>query len=313
MSVPASINSAWDEYRGWAVRARELQKSSQNWNKADVICAAAAALLGAAATQTAGVPSFGKALSLLAAVAAALTPILGKEILAIGSEAKWIRTRATAEAIKSECYRFAAGAGDYVGADAAMNFNKRLEVLTADAVRAGLSPLQNPVDNEHDKRRPSAPLDPDWYMTSRIEDQIKYYRDRQAEHEHAVTQLRYVALGASVLAAVFGVAGVTDQQVFAPWVAALMTVATTVAAYGLLDRRQYLAASFGAMATSLGRVKGIYGSLTTPELVTQAENLMQSEHAAWTERMTKMIPAPITAAVPAPTLAKAQQETSRAE
>jgi len=74
------IDTAWDEYRGWALRARELQSSSQRWNRAALICAALAAALGAAATQTAGDPSAGKVLSLLAAVAAALTPILGKEI-----------------------------------------------------------------------------------------------------------------------------------------------------------------------------------------------------------------------------------------
>jgi hypothetical protein len=75
-------------------------------------------------------------LSLLAAVAAALTPILGKEILSLGAEAKWIRARATAEAIKSECFRFAAQAGDYAGADAPTKFTQLLQQLSAAAAQA---------------------------------------------------------------------------------------------------------------------------------------------------------------------------------
>jgi len=60
----------------------------------------------------------GRALAFLAAVAAAKAPILGREILSVDSEARWIRARATAEAIKSECFRFAAQLGDYAGSSA---------------------------------------------------------------------------------------------------------------------------------------------------------------------------------------------------
>jgi hypothetical protein len=106
-------------------------------------------------------------LSLLAAVAAALTPILGKEILSLGAEAKWIRARATAEAIKSECFRFAAGAGDYPGADAQEKFAEHLSQLSEEARKAQLFALQDPVPASGDRRRPSLPLDPKWYMASR--------------------------------------------------------------------------------------------------------------------------------------------------
>jgi hypothetical protein len=138
-------------------------------------------VLGAAATQTAGDPIIGKVLSLLAAVAAALTPILGKEILSLGAEAKWIRARATAEAIKSECFRFAAQAGDYAGADAPTKLTQRVQKLSAAAVQAQLAPLQDPVTDKGDKRRPSSPLDAKWHIANRIVDQIKFYRKKQLD------------------------------------------------------------------------------------------------------------------------------------
>jgi hypothetical protein len=72
----------------------------------------------------------------------------------------------------------------------------------------------------------------------------------------------------------------------------MTTIATAIVAYGLLDRREHLAATFGAMATSLGRIKERAGSIAFVELVTRAEDLMQSEHAAWTEVMTRTITKP---------------------
>jgi hypothetical protein len=75
------IDTAWDEYRAWAARARELQKSSQNWITAALVSATAAAVFGAGAIQAAGYPRVAQALSLAAAVAAGAVPILGKEIL----------------------------------------------------------------------------------------------------------------------------------------------------------------------------------------------------------------------------------------
>jgi hypothetical protein len=295
------IDTAWDEYRGWAKRARELQSSSQNWSKAALACAAAAAILGAAATQAGDVRYLGAALALAAAVAAALIPLVGRELLSLGGEAKYIRARATAEAIKSECYRLAAGAGDYAGADAASRFLKRLEGLTRDAVTAQVAPLPDPVGGKGDRRRPSAPLDLDWYKADRINDQIAYFIARQQHHEQAVQRLRWVSFAASAVAAVFGVLAATYQQIFAPWIAALTTIAASVAAYGLLERRQYLAASFGAMATSLARLRNVADDIKPADLVTQVEDLLQSEHLAWTERMTKTIPAPSTTPRPART------------
>jgi SMODS and SLOG-associating 2TM effector domain 1/Protein of unknown function (DUF4231) len=287
-----TIETAWDEYRGWSARARELQSSAQRWNRAALISAGTAAVLGAAATQAAGDAALGKTLSLLAAMAAALTPILGKEILSSGSETKWIRARATAEAIKSECFRFAARAGDYAKPDAEDVFIARRNELALNAAKDGLTQKSTPAGAAGDKRRPPDVLDAAWYIPSRIDDQITYYSTKQGEHEQAAKRLRYLAFASSAAAALFGVAGLANQQVFAPWIGAMTTIATAIAAYGLLDRREHLAATFGAMATSLGRIKERAGSIAFVELVTRAEDLMQSEHAAWTEVMTRTVTKP---------------------
>ena len=73
------IDTAWDEYRAWAARARELQKTSQLWNTLALVAAGTAAVFGAAALQTATHPPIATTLSLAAAIAAGAVPFLARK------------------------------------------------------------------------------------------------------------------------------------------------------------------------------------------------------------------------------------------
>ena len=70
----------------------------------------------------------------------------------------------------------------------------------------------------------------------------------------------------------------------------MTTITVAVMAYGLLDRRQYLAATYGAMATRLSRIKEMFSEATVDlaALVTTTEDLLQTEHAAWSEQMSRV-------------------------
>src|ERR1700739_4328467 len=131
------IEEAWNEFRGWAKRARTLQTSSRQWSRVALVCAGLAAILGTAASQVTDGSILGRTLAFLAAVVAAVTPIFGREILSVESEARWIRARATAEAIKSECFRFAAQLGDYAVSSGTSSFIAKRNTLTEQAERAG--------------------------------------------------------------------------------------------------------------------------------------------------------------------------------
>jgi len=293
------IEEAWNEYRGWAKRARALQTSSRRWSRAALVCVGLVAIFGAAASQTTGGSISGRTLAFLAAALAAITPILGREILSVDSEARWVRARATAEAIKSECFRFAAGLGDYAGSSARSALIAKRNTLTEGAERAGLTPLPDPVPSSGDARRPPLPLTAPWYIEHRLDEQMRYYANGQAENERGVRLYRVAGFAAALIAAILGVAGSNfGQQWFAPWIGVLTTVAASAAAYGLLDRRQYLAGTYGAMVTRLSRVKELFadGAGNLADLVTATEDLLQSEHGAWVERMTQTIAAPRAAA-----------------
>ncbi len=109
------LRTAWNAYRGWAKRARDLQAAAGRWNLVALACVVLAAFCGAATSLVPAAPdpwnALGTWLASAAAVAAAVGAYLGREILGSGKEGGWIQARATAEGIKSECFRYAARAG----------------------------------------------------------------------------------------------------------------------------------------------------------------------------------------------------------
>ncbi len=285
------IENAWTEYRAWARRARMMQAASRRWSKIALAMAALAAVLGCAAGQAGIANTPGRVLAFLAAAAAAVTPVLGRDILDAKREAGWIRARATAEAIKSECFRFAAGIGPYGAAGAAAAFALRRAALAEPATREGLTSLPDP-DQRPDTRQPPVAIDANWYLANRLREQRdRFYLPGQERHERAARNLRATSLCLSIAAALTGAAaGALNAVWLAPWIGVISSIGALLVAYGLLDRRQFLAATYAAMAASLSRIEETSVDLTS--LVNCTEALLEGEHAGWTERMSKSVPPP---------------------
>jgi len=289
------LRQVWNAYRGWAKLARDMQSRTQQWNLAALLCVIAAAVFGAIASVA---PNAASALIAGAAtVASAVGAFLGRQIVGSGDESGWIQARAVAEGIKSECYRYAARAGAYAAdpavqkADADAASAKALAARTAELAKAatdkGLVRGDNPVpQGGSDKREPPTPMTKEWYATGRIQDQIDYYRGAVERNRKAADQLWWVAFTAGLAAVVAGALGVWQQQ-FAPWIGAATTIAASIAAYGLIDRRKYLIASFAAMQSRLEEILGLdkEAPMSLPDLVMTAEDLLDGEHRAWLPQM----------------------------
>jgi hypothetical protein len=305
------IEQAWNEYRGWAKRARSLQAKTDRWNFWALFALVVTGALGAAsgffgANATDWLPGwlshgqFATALACAAAVSSALSLYVGRQALAVSAESGWLRARATAEAIKSECFRFAGGVADYApdkasDGDAASAFIERRKAIAARAAGDSLTPEDDPVGPAGDDRRPSHPMTDKWYLTNRIDGQIAFYKQGQEKNENAYQRLQlWSFVAGAVIAAVSAVAAVYGAR-FAAWTGALTTVGAAVGAYGLAERQKYLAASYAPMKANLERLKERYlvGGASLQALVAIAEDLMESEHAAWIDQMAKTIrPAP---------------------
>ena len=243
---------------------------------------------------------FATALACAAAIASALSLYVGRQALAVGAESGWLRARATAEAIKSECFRFAGGVGDYApgkasDGDTATAFIDRRKAIAARAAGDSLTPEDDPVGPAGDDRRPSRPMTDKWYLTNRIDGQVEFYRQGQEKNENAYQRLQlWSFIAGAVIAAVSAIAAVYGAR-FAAWTGALTTAGAAVSAYGLAERQKYLAASYAAMKANLERLKERYlvGGVTLESLVATAEDLMETEHAAWIDQLAKTIrPAP---------------------
>jgi hypothetical protein len=284
------LRQAWNAYRGWAMRARDLQSRTQQWNLTALLCVVAAAVFGAIASVA---PNTASAwIAGAATVASAVGAFLGRQIVGSGDESGWVQARAVAEGIKSECYAYAARAGAYALADA--DAAKALAARTAELAKAatdkGLVRGDNPVpEGGSDKREPPTPMTKDWYATGRIQDQIDYYRGAVTRNRKAADQLWWVAFAAGLAAVVAGALGVWQQQI-APWIGAATTIAASIAAYGLIDRRKYLIASYAAMQSRLEEILGLdkEAPMSLADFVMTTEDLLDGEHKAWLPQMLGM-------------------------
>ena len=171
-------------------------------------------------------------------------------------------------------------------ADAARALAARTDAIAKQAIDKGLVRPNNPVPASGDKREPPVPLTADWYKQGRLQDQIDYYAQACKKNQKVVDQLWWVAFAAGVAAVVFGGLGTWAQQ-FAPWIGAMTTIAASIAAYGLIDRRKYLIGSYAAMQSSLEQILGLDKEvpMSIADLVTATEDLLEGEHKAWLPQM----------------------------
>jgi hypothetical protein len=306
------LNQAWKDYQAWAKLARDMQAATGQWNLAALLCVVVAALCGAATTLFPAAPNgtgaVAATLAGAAALASAVGAYFGREILGSGNEASWIQARATAEAIKSECFRYAARAGAYASADdveAAEALERRSREIAQQARDKGLVPADGPFETSERNPIPPASMDKAWYKTNRIGGdhggQIKYYLDARKKNRTMASYLWWLAFVSGFLAVAFGALGATVAQHFAPWIGSVTTIAAAVAAFGLLDRRKHLVASYAATQSSLERILAMddLKPASLPDLVTTTEDLLDSEHKAWLPQMLAMQHQPPAATQPA--------------
>jgi predicted ATP-binding protein involved in virulence len=283
----AVLRMAWSAYRGWAKLARDMQSRTQGWNLAALLCVVAAAVFGAVASVAPNLWSTFAALA--AALTSAVGVFLGRHIIGSWSEAKSMQARATAEGIRSECYRYAARAAVYYQLDdagAAKALAARTAEIAKDATDKGLVRANDPVPASGDRRAPPVPLTTDWYKKNRILDQIAYYQQARKKNQRAAKERWWVFFAACLAAVGLGAFGLVAQR-FAPWIGAMTTIAALIAVYSLIDRRKYLIGSYAAMESNLEGVIRLDADapMNIVDLVTTTENLFEVEYKALLPQM----------------------------
>lgn len=139
-------------------------------------------------------------------------------------------------------------------------------------------------------RGPPTAMSAEWYMANRLDEQEAWFNKRQVENEAAVRQARRISLFFAALAAVMGaLAGFAGEARFAPAIAAATTAAAALAAYGLINRRQFLAASYAAASHQLRslRLMASARAYDLRQLVEAGEDLLSAENRTWANRLAE--------------------------
>lgn len=298
----AAIAVAWGQYQDWAALARASQSATRYWNLAALVLGVTTALLGALTSHLAAVPDAAAVCGLLAAGTSGLGTYLGRQIFADRNEDRWVEARSVAEAIKSEIFRFAADSGDYSAATLAGRNARDVFAARIAHLVGGKNP-PTPAAEQLPPPEGLASMTHACYLSTRIDDQIAFYAKGQKRHDDAAERIEWIAIAGAALTIVLGVAA-SQEPSYAPAVAALTTAVAAIVAFGLLERRRNIAASYGRMRMALLWIKDPQRNSPLPLLVARTEDLLATEHGAWVTHMRQKADAP----PPAPRLDESAAE-----
>mgnify|MGYP005841263621 CR=1 FL=1 len=297
-----TIDDLWQTRNGWAVASQRFQAQTQFARHAQLGMIIAGAILAtAAATGLFGVDNeaisaWERALAGLGAMCLTLVTVIQLRFLSIAQVERWPRARSVAEAIKSEVFRFQAGAHPYEKTETDEDLKAALLALTKavdghialaddllpDVVRAPFSSGGAP-----------GPLDRNGYLRDRVDEQIQhFYLPRSRDHARAGRRARLAMTALSLAGAVISALMVSGMVAGAgAWVSVLTTVSLAISTHASLQRSDFLAVAYSKQARRLKRLKQDWmlgGSPATwTDFVDQCEDTISAENRAWMAEMVR--------------------------
>jgi hypothetical protein len=295
-----TLEFVWGQHRSWAATARTLKNQiTRNGVIVLGLTLAGTAVGTLAPTFTGdGNSTPAKVLGLVAAALLGVATYLTSQLLGDTDRQNWVKARAAAEGLKSESYKYAAGAVPYDGVDAP----QRLAAKTTEAQALMPSVIAESVsDADRVKGIPTPPWTLDDYLEKRFDDQVRFYTSAVPKHKSAVKTAKNLSIGLGLIAVVLSAAGSTIGQ---QWPAALLGVVTTAAAaigaWFQGGHHQQLAMTYQGTLVKLGLLRSRLpaGATRDVQFVLDAEAIFEEEHAAWLgEWQTPSVATPVAAPV----------------
>lgn len=295
-----TLQFVWGEYRAWAETSRALKAQMTRTGIAVLVLTLLGTALGTlppvfdiAATSDAA-----RWLPLAAAALLAIATYLTTQLLGDGDRQNWVKTRAVAEALKSEAYKYAVGAPPYDGPDKAQLLAEKVKEAQRNVPGVVTKP---PSAAEVQDGIPS----PGWsvtdYMTKRNDHQIHFYRKAVSRHASSVRLAKLMSIVFGLAAVVLSASGSTFGDRPAAFLGVITTAAAAIGAWFQGGHHQQLASTYQATLSKLGLLRARYqsGSITDMQFVSEAEAIFEAEHAAWLgEWQTPRTPSAAILAVP---------------
>jgi hypothetical protein len=184
-----------------------------------------------------------KVLGVVASAAVALATFFSRQAQGDNRISSWTRSRTAAESMKSCIFLYRAGAAPFDGADKGAQLNSRTAKVNDDM--QGVEPRQPGAESAADLR----PLTVDSYITTRLVEQIDWYRKRAREHQAEADRYRSATSALMAIGALLTVASaVSSVSLWAPVVA---TVASSITAHVKNQQLQTLTAIYTKTALQL--------------------------------------------------------------
>jgi hypothetical protein len=296
-NVDDTLRYTWGECRAWAATSRILKARITSWGLLVLALTLAGAVLGTMSESIGKIfPALVPVTPWLAAVALGLATYLTSQILNDSERQAWVKARALAEGLKSECYKYVTAAAPYndraTAAGALVERVIELQRLMAGVIAETISP------EDRAKNIPDGPWTVDQYVVNRVREQIdRFYRPAIAKHQGYVAQARMFTLvfgaaavllsasSGSTYALVSGTSGpvLVLGQVLSALLGIVTTAAAAIAAWFQSGHHQQLAQGYQAAVTKLELLLARRATLAGDPLqvVVDAEAVFQAEHAAW--------------------------------
>jgi len=287
-SLPTGSSSgAWVAYRKWARTSAYHKAVIDRLTTQSLWLAIVGAVLATLGQQLMpAAPKEGmliwlyKAPGILGSAAVALAAYLAKQAMTGDKVRTWTRARAAAESLKSGIFLFRASIPPFSDADRVTQLVARVKKLEDDL--KDVEP--RPPD---DKPEVLSQLTVDQYISERVDEQVKWYTRRAAEHQHKADFCRKATtvLGA---AGVLLALGATSAAVSA-WAAVVATITASISAHLKNQQYQTLAATYQSTALRLMLLKDEWTGKqkTDQEFIQQCEDTMATENGAWMELWSK--------------------------
>jgi hypothetical protein len=294
MNEEEIVRTLWSRHAQWSSVGARLKTHVVFWRAAVLVLSAVGAVLQTAAASLA--PStIASAAALGGAVALATVPFIAVKLLGAERVRGWLRARSVSEGLKSEVFRFQAGAAPYDGEDRAVKLveaGRNLEVWV-EALAVDLAGVDEGPSS------PPARLDSEEYVKLRVSDQIDgYYRPRARWNASRARLFRALELTTAFLAASIG-ALMAALQLGAgaggrggEWVAVITTIGGALAAHSAANRYVEQARIFFATARRLQDVRDDWIARGRPtasgpwsEFVNACEEAISVENRAWMSKL----------------------------
>jgi hypothetical protein len=282
---PQALADVWRDHRQWSHAAGRLKRRIIFWRSVALGFAILGAVLATLATQLGLRSGLGRALSLTAAVALAVVPIIRGAKLSKDRIEAWTRARSASEALKAETYLYLTRTPPYDNEDRDGELLKQTDQLLRQVgdlagETVGTPDTDRPLPDVHDI---------DSYLRIRVRPQIsEYYQPQAAKQQRRLSLFQGIEFTLSLLAALLGaVAAAARLDDVGVWVAVLTTVGAAITAHIAAARYEHLIISYLSTARQLrSLLRGWEGRPDkTPEragkLVRDCEDVISRENESW--------------------------------